>query len=277
MSDLLSPTWSSENPRLLNWKEKCALPISQDYLSQVRNSTHTQRHVGLSSFLISSPHPRCGDGNTPPCWAQNHTFPELLLSSLMFPVRRGSGLSSLPRGCAQGCRQIRPMKTPTLAGCEFHLNWVIRMSPCGQWDKVPDETGGHRPGQVVWAIMQHVSWRAQNSKWSVLMECRQPEKREFHLSKMHKWERGKGSNYTVQKSSNTLDEVIKISIFIKRQMDNVWLWGARHHLNSTQARNATLTGQTQSEKYLYCLKERELRYKITCTSRKLKLPMFQRT
>lgn len=149
MSDLgflphdLLKTWDS-------WtgKEKCALPVSQDSLSQIRNSTHTQRPVSPSSFLISSPHPvMCGDGNTSPCWAQNHTFPRTAPFKFNVSSAKRSRLSSLPRGCAQGCRQIRPMKTPTLAGCEFHLNWVICMSPCGQWDKVPDETGGHRPGQ----------------------------------------------------------------------------------------------------------------------------------
>ena len=78
------------------------------------------------------------------------------------------------------------------------------MSPCGQWDKVPDETGGHRPGQG--GLSYHAACVLEGTELKVkcVMECRQPEKREFHLSKMHKWERGKGSNYTVQKSSNTL-------------------------------------------------------------------------
>lgn len=49
---------------------------------------------------------------------------------------------------------------------------------CGQWDKVPDETGGHRPGQG--GSDHHVPQRAQNSKQNVLVECRQSEKREFH-------------------------------------------------------------------------------------------------
>ena len=45
--------------------------------------------------------------------------------------------------------------------------------------QVPDETGGHRPGQG--GSDHHVPQRAQNSKRNVLVECRQSEKREFHL------------------------------------------------------------------------------------------------
>ena len=129
--------------------------------------------------------------------------------------------------------------------------------------------------KVVWAIMQHVSWTAQTSKSSVLMECRQPEKREFHLSKMHKWERGKGSNYTVQKSSNTLMRWSKLASSLKGRWTTCGFGGAWHHLHSTQARNTTLTGQTQNEKYSVVQKRGELRHKSLAHQGNLKRSCFK--
>lgn len=113
-------------------------------------------------------------------------------------------------GSTQVSRQAKSMKTLTVAGCEkFAWNlWSVEQSPFLRHE----DTG---PAKVGLATVQHVPGRVQNSKCNVLMECRQTEKSEFHLFKHHEWDRKKASNYTAEKSGNTLTRWSKLACPIK--------------------------------------------------------------
>lgn len=116
--------------------------------------------------------------------------PEVFISSLMFLTWVESTFW-LQGGSAQGCR---PVKTLSWAGCELRaqmetvrnlhepsrsagqsLWWDMRIQAWPRWS---DRPAG-------------CTWERQNSKWDMLMECRQPEKRELQFFKNYGWERKK--------------------------------------------------------------------------------------